>query len=84
MILDNADPSPTSADSTSEVKGGLIFEEKSRTGVHNFVAQDFEGVMVLQTTCLECENTTEKKEPFADICVPIKTDYNDDEGKLFP
>lgn len=76
---DNADQNPASTDLNSEVKGGLIFEEKSRIGVHNFVAQDFEGVMVLQTTCLECENTTEKKEPFADICVPIKTDYNDDD-----
>lgn len=59
---------------------GAHFDDKLRLGVHNFVAQDFEGVMVLQTTCLGCENTTEKKEPFADICVPIKTDDNEDEG----
>lgn len=59
-----------------------MYEDKGKQSIHNFVAQDFEGVMVLRTTCLECENTTEKKEPFADICVPIKTDYNGDDGKM--
>lgn len=73
------DSSPTSVESNSELKG-IHNDDKIRIGVHNFVAQDFEGVMVLQTTCLGCENTTEKKEPFADICVPIKTDENEDDG----
>lgn len=36
--------------------------------------------MVLRTTCLECENTTEKNEPFADICVPITN--NEENGLL--
>ncbi|KAL0271379.1 UNVERIFIED_CONTAM: hypothetical protein PYX00_008483 [Menopon gallinae] len=75
---DNTDATAASSDSSSDMKS-TVYEEKGRLGFHNFVAQDFEGVMVLQTTCLECENTTEKKEPFADICVPIKTDYNEDD-----
>ena len=48
---------------------------------YNFVANDFEGVTVLCTTCLECEHTTERKETFYDICVPITTAEQDsDEG----
>jgi len=50
---------------------------------YNFVANDFEGVTVLCTTCLECEHTTERKETFYDICVPITTAEQDsDEGDL--
>jgi ubiquitin carboxyl-terminal hydrolase 1 len=37
----------------------------------NFIAKDFEGVMVLKTMCLECEAATERKETFSDICLPI-------------
>ncbi|XP_039289966.1 ubiquitin carboxyl-terminal hydrolase 1 [Nilaparvata lugens] len=38
---------------------------------HNFIAEDFEGVTLLRTTCVECEMVTERKETFCDICVPI-------------
>lgn len=45
------------------------------------MTNDFEGVTVLCTTCLECEHTTERKETFCDICVPIMTAGQDsDEG----
>jgi ubiquitin carboxyl-terminal hydrolase 1 len=36
-----------------------------------FISEDFEGVSLLRTTCLECEQVTERKETFCDICVPI-------------
>ncbi|XP_075231641.1 ubiquitin specific protease 1 [Lycorma delicatula] len=40
---------------------------------HNFIAEDFEGVSLLRTTCVECEQVTERKETFCDICVPINS-----------
>lgn len=45
-------------------------EDMSRVG-HNFISEDFQGVTLLRTTCLECEQVTERKETFCDICVPI-------------
>lgn len=45
-------------------------EEVPRVG-HNFISEDFQGVTLLRTTCLECEQVTERKETFCDICVPI-------------
>lgn len=38
-----------------------------------FISEDFEGISLLRTTCLECEHVTERKETFCDICVPIDT-----------
>lgn len=38
---------------------------------YNFVAEDFEGITLLRTKCLECEGVTERREPFYDIPVPI-------------
>lgn len=38
---------------------------------YNFVAEDFEGITLRRTKCLECESVTERKEPFYDIPVPI-------------
>ncbi|XP_076172616.1 ubiquitin specific protease 1 isoform X2 [Ptiloglossa arizonensis] len=49
-----------------------------------FISEDFEGVSLLQTTCLECEHVTERKETFCDICVPIDIDRSnetDEEGR---
>lgn len=75
------------ADITGSSKAETQQPEKSarkKGGVgYNFVANDFEGVTVLCTTCLECEHTTERKETFYDICVPIMTAEQDsDEGDL--
>jgi len=39
---------------------------------------DFQGVSLLRTTCLECEFVTERKESFCDICVPINGLSNGD------
>lgn len=44
---------------------------------YNFIAEDFEGVTLRRTKCLECEGVTERKEPFYDISVPIMC--NEDE-----
>lgn len=44
------------------------------------IFEDFQGVSLLRTTCLECEQVTERKETFCDICVPIQTDS--DFGKI--
>ncbi|XP_031787495.1 ubiquitin specific protease-like isoform X2 [Nasonia vitripennis] len=49
-----------------------------------FISEDFEGVSLLRTTCLECEQVTERKETFCDICVPIDIDRSnekDEDGK---
>ncbi|XP_032668927.1 ubiquitin carboxyl-terminal hydrolase 1 [Odontomachus brunneus] len=49
-----------------------------------FISEDFEGVSLLRTTCLECEYVTERKETFCDICVPIDIDRSnekDDDGR---
>jgi hypothetical protein len=77
--------STCSADITTSKKLEVQQPEKNagkKGGVgYNFVADDFEGVTVLRTTCLECEHTTERKEAFYDICVPIMTTEQDnDEG----
>lgn len=48
-----------------------------------FITEDFEGVTLIRTTCIECENVTETKERFSDICVPIETDcYMDSSGRF--
>lgn len=47
-----------------------------------FISEDFEGVSLLQTTCLECEHVTERKETFCDICVPIDIDRSNETGNV--
>lgn len=48
-----------------------------------FISEDFEGVSLLRTTCLECEQVTERKETFCDICVPIDIDRSNEKGNSF-
>lgn len=43
----------------------------------NFVSEDFGGITLRRTKCLECESVTERKEPFYDICVPIPVSDSD-------
>lgn len=38
---------------------------------YNFIAEDFQGVSLHRTTCLECEEVSELKEPFLEIQVPV-------------
>ncbi|XP_050542668.1 ubiquitin carboxyl-terminal hydrolase 1 [Daktulosphaira vitifoliae] len=44
----------------------------------NSMFDDFQGISLLRTTCLECEFVTERKESFCDICVPINGSFKDD------
>ncbi|KAG7211861.1 hypothetical protein KM043_011082 [Ampulex compressa] len=59
-------------------------ESNGDVGVHRpeskkcFISEDFEGVSLLRTTCLECEHVTERKETFCDICVPIDIDRSNE------
>ncbi|KAK7788598.1 hypothetical protein R5R35_012693 [Gryllus longicercus] len=57
-------------------------DSKKQNVGYNFVADDFEGVAVLRTTCLECEHVTERKETFCDICVPIITEQETEKGEI--
>ncbi|XP_041970869.1 ubiquitin carboxyl-terminal hydrolase 1 isoform X2 [Aricia agestis] len=45
-------------------------DERSRPG-WDFVAEDFEGTMVVRTMCLECEAVTEKAQAVCELCVPV-------------
>lgn len=53
---------------------GDHYDGDSSSVGHNFISEHFEGVSLLRTTCLECEEVTQRKETFCDICVPITTD----------
>ncbi|KAK9512094.1 hypothetical protein O3M35_000595 [Rhynocoris fuscipes] len=53
---------------------GVDYEDEQNSIGHNFISEHFEGVSLLRTTCLECEQVTQRKETFCDICVPITTD----------
>ncbi|CAK1598504.1 unnamed protein product [Parnassius mnemosyne] len=48
-------------------------EERSRPG-WDFVADDFEGTMVVRTMCVECEVVTEKSQAVCELCVPVGDD----------
>lgn len=76
---------PTTKDSIKEEKDdGYIVTDSEDTASndnnsdngrkklgYNFVAEDFEGITLIRTRCLECECVTERKELFYDIPVPI-------------
>ncbi|CAH1155243.1 unnamed protein product [Phaedon cochleariae] len=62
-----------SVDSNNETTG-------NRKIGYNFVAEDFEGITLRRTKCLECECVTERKEPFYDIPVPISVKDDDRES----
>ncbi|XP_014254863.1 ubiquitin carboxyl-terminal hydrolase 1 isoform X2 [Cimex lectularius] len=55
-----------------------VDEEDDHSNIgHNFISEHFEGVSLLKTTCLECEQVTQRQETFSDICVPITTNLKD-------
>lgn len=62
---DENDSIPSGSSSTSSSSSTSMFD-------------DFQGVSLLRTTCLECEFVTERKESFCDICVPINGLSNGD------
>lgn len=51
---------------------------------YNFIAEDFEGITLRRTKCLECECVTERKEPFYDIPVPMSVTEMEDFDLLSP
>ncbi|GJQ72949.1 hypothetical protein Trydic_g1591 [Trypoxylus dichotomus] len=69
----------TDTEDTSSVDGSSD-NGKKKLG-YNFVAEDFEGITLRRTKCLECESVTERKEPFYDIPVPISLLTEDDLDK---
>lgn len=69
----------------AEDRAGGGGKGKTAAPGHNFIAEDFEGVTLLRTTCVECEMVTERKETFCDICVPIASNSslnNNNQGAL--
>lgn len=75
----------TDAEGAGEDVGGDSGRSGSSTPVmekkryNNFLAEDFEGITLRRTKCLECESVTERKELFYDIPVPINC--NEDEAE---
>jgi len=63
-----------SEENESIPSGGSSSNSSSSTSMFD----DFQGVSLLRTTCLECEFVTERKESFCDICVPINGLSNGD------
>lgn len=60
--------SPTEERTPSPAENEI--DEKSKPG-WDFVAEDFEGTMVVRTTCVECEAVTEKAQAACELCVPL-------------
>lgn len=62
------------SDENESIPSGSSSSNSSSTSMFD----DFQGVSLLRTTCLECEYVTERKESFCDICVPINGLSNED------
>lgn len=60
----------TDTEDASSVDGTSDISVRKKVA-YNFVSEDFEGVTLRRTRCLECESVTERKETFYDIPVPI-------------
>lgn len=67
----------TESDEQSSAESVPIDKPKKSIG-YNFIAEDFGGITLRRTKCLECESITEIKEKFYDICVPIPLDIEFD------
>lgn len=65
----DATEEPSSDNATTE--NNKISSIASKKIGYNFVSEEFGGVTLRRTKCLECESVTERKEPFYDICVPV-------------
>ncbi|XP_050507044.1 ubiquitin carboxyl-terminal hydrolase 1 [Diabrotica virgifera virgifera] len=87
--LKKKDKSTKEAISEEQVNGAHTTDAEDSTSIdsnngstkkklgYNFVAEDFEGITLRRTKCLECESVTERKEPFYDIPVPISLKDDD-------
>lgn len=74
MYVVNGTMNATQTDDHESIPSGNSCSSSSSTSMFD----DFQGVSLLRTTCLECEFVTERKESFCDICVPINGLSNGD------
>lgn len=70
----NGTSNAAQTDDHESIPSGSSSSSSSSTSMFD----DFQGVSLLRTTCLECEFVTERKESFCDICVPINGLTNED------
>lgn len=54
-----------------ENDAGASYDVPQKKIGFNFLTEDFAGITLVRTKCLECESVTERKEPFYDIPIPI-------------
>lgn len=66
--LSNGIGSPSDRDESDSI---FSSENLRQRFSYNFLFEDFQGITLRRTKCLECESVTERKEPFYDIPVPI-------------
>lgn len=80
----NNDSSTNETDEQCSSENATSTEKLTRKIGFNFVSEDFGGVTLRRTKCLECESVTERKEPFYDICVPVlDTNYDGNESDFY-
>lgn len=72
--IDKVSQQPVPA--TSDRKDRL----SSPSACPNFVKENFVGIGVMRTKCLECESSTFKKEEFTNIDIPIQCDEEEEES----
>jgi len=73
MYVVNGTTNAVQSDENESIPSG-----SSNSSSSTSMFDDFQGVSLLRTTCLECEFVTERKESFCDICVPINGLTNGD------
>uniref|UniRef100_A0A2S2NLS6 Ubiquitin carboxyl-terminal hydrolase 1 n=1 Tax=Schizaphis graminum TaxID=13262 RepID=A0A2S2NLS6_SCHGA len=73
MYVVNGTTNTVQSDENESIPSG-----SSNSSSSTSMFDDFQGVSLLRTTCLECEFVTERKESFCDICVPINGLTNGD------
>ncbi|XP_030752541.1 ubiquitin carboxyl-terminal hydrolase 1 isoform X2 [Sitophilus oryzae] len=59
------------------VSNGCSPEADRKKLGYNFITEEFEGVSIHRTKCLECEEISELKEPFLEIQVPVNAKDED-------
>lgn len=83
-IQSSSKPAENGYSEFTETNGDVNSQQHRHESRKCFISEDFEGVSLLRTTCLECEQVTERKEIFCDICVPIDIDQPNDGENFFP
>ncbi|XP_045468882.1 ubiquitin carboxyl-terminal hydrolase 1 [Harmonia axyridis] len=78
----NEDVINESVPTDDDVDAGTSNDVQQKKIGFNFLAEDFEGITLVRTKCLECESVTERKEPFYDIPVPIMSETEFDITKI--